>query len=230
MANIVLLTASGIGSRTHQSIPKQFISVKEKPLIVYTMENFQKHEDIDAIVVVCLRGWESCLEAYAQQYQITKLKTITFGGETGYESIRNGLRAISEFADDDDTVLIHDGNRPLTEAKIISECIKTIKEKGNAVTVIPVVEVVFDLSEEREKLLNRDNLVRVQTPMGARLNYLLKTYKRAEDEKIKNAVGFCSLMHIFNEKINFVYGNEKNFKITYKEDIDMFRGLMSLNQ
>ena len=230
MSNIVLLTAAGVGSRTNQSIPKQFISVKDKPLIVYTMENFENNNDIDEIVVVCLKGWENCLKSYAEQFKINKLKSIVIGGNTGYESIRNGLMCIKNFAKDDDIVLIHDGNRPLTSAETISECIRVAKDKGNAIAVIPVVEVVFSQKGTRKELLNRDELVRVQTPQGARLNKLIETYERAEKESKQNCLGFCSLLYEFNEEIFFVRGSEKNFKITYNDDIEMFKGLIGLNE
>ena len=230
MSNIVLLTAAGVGSRTNQSIPKQFISVKDKPLIVYTMENFENNDNIDGIVVVCLKGWENCLKSYAEQFKISKLKSIVIGGNTGYESIKNGLISINEFAKDDDIILIHDGNRPLTSKETISECIRVAKDKGNAITVIPVVEVVFAQKENNKELLNRDELVRVQTPQAARLNKLVEVYERAEVENKQSCLGFCSLLHEFNEEIFFVRGSEKNFKITYSDDIEMFKGLIGLKE
>ncbi len=230
MANFVLLTAAGIGSRTNQSIPKQFIHVNDRPLIIYTMENFQNHNEIDSIVVVCLKGWENCLKAYAEQFKITKLKSIVLGGSTGYESIKNGLNEISTFAHKDDIILIHDGNRPLTNHKTISDCIYTAQTKGNAITVIPTVEVVFDISNEKDKLLNRDHLVRVQTPHAAKFSHILETYDRAEKENKLDKLGFCSLLNEFDEKLNFVYGTERNFKITYEDDIEIFKGLINLKK
>lgn len=231
MANIVLLTAAGVGSRTKQSIPKQFISCNDKPLIIYTMETYQKHPEIDGIVVVCLKGWENCLKAYAEQYNITKLKSVALGGATGYESIRNGIDEIASFAKPNDIVLIHDGNRPFTSHNTISDCILTAKNKGNAITVIPVVEVVYDISNPNEdKILNRDHLVRVQTPHGASLKTLLETYNRAEKEHLQDKLGFCSLLNEFDQKLNYVYGNEKNLKITTKEDLEIFKGLILLEE
>ena len=230
MSNIVLLTAAGVGSRTNQSIPKQFISVKDKPIIVYTMENYQNNEEIDYIVVVCLKGWESCLKSYAEQFNITKLKSIVLGGNSGYESIKNGIKAINEFAVDDDIVLIHDGNRPLTSGKTISDCISTTKEKGNAIAVIPMVEVVFSHINGENELLNRDQLVRVQTPQAAHLKYLTNIYDRAEKENKQDCLGLCSLLHEFNEEMFFVEGSQKNFKITYSDDIEIFKGLMELKE
>lgn len=230
MSNIVLLTAAGTGSRTKQFIPKQFLSIKDKPIILYTMERFQNHPDIDKIVVVCLKGWEDYVKCHAKQYNMSKLTEVVRGGETGYESIINGLSAIKKDGKENDIILIHDGNRPGVSAQTISDCIKVSKEKGSAITYIPTNEVVYNTSSETPKLLNRDNIIRTQTPHGANLKYMLEIYDRAQKENVPSSVvAFCSLLSAFNQKINFVMGSEKNFKITYKEDIDLFRGLVETN-
>ena len=113
--NIAILTAGGVGSRTHQDIPKQFIHVNNKPVIIYTLEAFQKHPNIDEICVAILEGWDQILWAYAKQFNITKLKYVVTGGSTGQESIFNGLSAIRNDHYDNDVVIIHDGNRPMIE-------------------------------------------------------------------------------------------------------------------
>ena len=94
--NVAVLTAGGIGSRAHQDLPKQFLTVENKPILIYTLEAFQQHPSIDEIYISCLEGWETVLEAYAKQFNITKLKRIVTGGATGQESIYNGLKAIKE--------------------------------------------------------------------------------------------------------------------------------------
>ncbi len=228
MSNIALLTAAGIGSRTHQYIPKQFLSIQDKPIIIYTLEKFQNNPNIDKIVVICLDGWQSCLQCYAKQFNITKLESICIGGNTGFESILNGLAEIKKFGNDDDIVLIHDGNRPGVDNDIINNCISTTKEKGSAITYIPTNEVVFNIESTTPELLNRDTLYRTQTPHGAPLKYMCNLYEKAVSQQKTNSVAFCSLLHDFNEPINFVLGNEKNFKITYAEDIDLFKGLLLL--
>lgn len=228
MANYVILTAGGIGSRTNQYIPKQFLSVNDKPIIIYTMETFQNHPEIDKIVVVCLEGWENCLNSYAKQFNITKLESIVLGGASGFESIMNGLNAVKKFANNDDIVLIHDGNRPCTNAKTISDCIQVSKEHDNAITGIPVNEVVFNKTDDGLQLLNRDKLIRTQTPHGARLGYMLDIYAEAKKKGLQDSVAFCSLLHVLNKEIFFVNGSEKNFKITYSDDIDLFKGMVSL--
>ena len=108
---VALLTAAGTGSRMGQDIPKQFMYVEEKPIIIHTMDAFQHHPSIDAMMVVTLPAWREVLKAYASQFNISKLKWIVDGGETGQESIHNGLKELSKHLSDDDTVMIHDGNR-----------------------------------------------------------------------------------------------------------------------
>ena len=134
--NIGLLIAGGIGQRMGQEIPKQFININDKPVIIYTLEAFQNHPDIDAIAVVCLDGWHHVLDVYAKQFNITKLKYIVSGGENGQGSIRNGVYELEKHFGPDDIVLIHDAIRPMVSEEIISDCIRVTKEKGNAITDI----------------------------------------------------------------------------------------------
>ena len=143
MSNIALIIAGGSGNRMHQDIPKQFLTVNEKPVIVYTLEAFQNHPEIDAIAVVCIAGWEQVLRAYAKQFNITKLKHVIPGGENGQGSIRNGVYALEKEYDAKDLVLIHDAIRPMVSAEIISDNIRVALEKGNAITVIPCAEAMM---------------------------------------------------------------------------------------
>ena len=138
MKNIVLIIAGGVGARMGQDIPKQFINVYDKPVIVYTLEAFQKHPSIDAIEVVCLDGWHDVLWAYAKQFGIAKLENIVSGGKNGQDSIRNGLYDIaSRHNGSDDIVLVHDAIRPMVSNDIISDNIRVCRQYGNAITVVP---------------------------------------------------------------------------------------------
>src|SRR5690554_1057282 len=121
--NIALIIAGGSGTRMAQDIPKQFLNVYDKPIIIYTLEAFQKHSNIDVVAVVCIEGWERILNAYAKQFSITKLKHIVPGGDCGQASIRNGLLELEKHYDKDDIVLIHDAIRPMVSQEIISDCI-----------------------------------------------------------------------------------------------------------
>lgn len=176
--NIALLTAAGIGSRMKISTPKQFIYVKNKPLLVYTLEAFENHPNIDTIVVVTLPDWIEVVKAYAKQYNISKLKYIVAGGKDGQESIFNGLKVIKDHYSDEDAVMIHDGNRCLVSGEIISNNLATYYEYGDAVTAIPVVEVVVE-NNEGQSILDRDKLWRTQTPHTYSLSTLWKAHKKS---------------------------------------------------
>ena len=189
MKNIALIIAGGVGARMHQDIPKQFINVHDKPVIVYTLEVFQKHPNIDAIEVVCLDGWHDILKAYALQFGITKLENIVSGGETGLQSIRKGLYDIAtRYKGDDDIVLIHDAIRPMVSAEIISDNIRVCREYGNAITVIPCTAVMLKTMDSvtSEGQIPRDNLKITQTPQAFFLKEILEVHKEAIEKGIKN--------------------------------------------
>ena len=121
--NIAIIIAGGSGSRMGQDIPKQFINVYDKPVLIYTLESFEKHPQIDAIEVVCINGWHDVLWAYAKQFNITKLKWIVEGGKTGQESIRNGVYNLEDKCNDEDNIIIHDGVRPLVDEEVLTDVI-----------------------------------------------------------------------------------------------------------
>ena len=228
--NIAILTAGGTGARTHQDLPKQFITVQNKPIIIYTLEAFQRHPSIDEIYVACLQGWEMVLEAYAKQFNITKLKKIVIGGETGQKSIYNGLRAVYEdHGESDIVVVIHDGNRPLVSQDIITDNLIKQQRFGSAVTVIPTVEVVFasENGETSDKVLKREELWRTQTPQAYRFSELWKVHCQAVKDGVTNAVASCSLMQTYGYTTFFSKGSEKNIKITTAEDIEIFKALLN---
>ena len=227
---IAILTAGGIGSRTHQDLPKQFISVNNKPIIVYTLEAFQNHPSIDEIYVACLEGWNMVLDAYAKQFNISKLKRIVTGGATGQASIYNAMAAIHEdHAEDNIVVLVHDGNRPMVSQDIITDNIVKQKQYGSAVTAIPVTEVVF-VSKDGENsttVLNRDELWRTQTPHAYRFNELWDVHCKAVADGVTNTAASCSLMQKYGYTTYFSKGSEKNIKITTVEDIEVFKALLN---
>lgn len=229
MANVVILTAGGIGSRTHQDIPKQFLNVNNKPILLYTLEAFQKHPNIDEICVAILEGWDQILWAYAKQFNITKLKYVVTGGATGQESIFNGLSAIRPHYKDDDVVLIHDGNRPMIEQDIITDCLVKQKVYGSAVATIPCTEVVF-VSENKldsDHSIPRENLQRTQTPHAYYVGDLWDAHMQAKEKGITNTAASCSLMEALGKRTYFSKGSEKNLKITTVEDIEIFKALLN---
>ena len=225
MANIGLVIAGGSGNRMHQDIPKQFITVHERPVIVYTLEAFQNHPEIDAIAVVCIEGWEQVLWAYAKQFNITKLKYVVPGGKNGQDSIRNGVYELEKHYDKDDIVLIHDAIRPMVSAEIISDCINKTRKYGDAITVIPCAEAMMQTEDGMVSTGSypRDNLKRTQTPQGFRIGKICDLHRRALEAGITNSVASCTLMIEMGEQVHFSAGSEKNIKLATVEDIDFSR-------
>jgi 2-C-methyl-D-erythritol 4-phosphate cytidylyltransferase len=228
MANIGLIIAGGSGNRMHQDVPKQFLTVNEKPVIVYTLEAFQHHPEIDAIAVVCIEGWENILLAYAKQFNITKLQYVVPGGKNGQDSIRNGVYELEKHFAKDDVVLIHDAIRPMVSADILSDCIVKTRQYGNAIAVIPCAEAMIQTEDGKVSCGSypRDNLKRTQTPQGFFIGKICDIHRRAFDKGITNSVASCTLMIEMGEQVYFSMGSEKNIKLTTVEDIDIFKALL----
>lgn len=232
MANIALLIAGGSGNRMHQDIPKQFLTVNERPVIVYTLEAFEKHPDIDAIAVVCIDGWQQVLMAYAKQFNISKLQYVVTGGKNGQDSIRNGIFELEQHFGKDDLVLIHDAIRPMVSEEIISDNIRVAKEKGNAITVIPCAEAMLQ-TEDGEISCGtypRDSLKRTQTPQAFKLGEICQLHRDALKSGITNSIASCTLMIEMGKQVYFSKGSEKNIKLTTLEDIDIFKALLAASR
>lgn len=228
MANIGLLIAGGSGKRMHQDIPKQFITVNERPVIVYTLDAFENHPEIDAIAVVCIEGWEQVLWAYAKQFNITKLKYVVPGGENGQDSIRNGVMELEKYYLPNDFVLIHDAIRPMVSSEIISDNIRVARENGNAITVIPCAEAMLQTEDSFISVGSypRNRLKRTQTPQAFRIGDICDLHRRALKAGITNSVASCTLKIEMGEQVYFSAGSEKNIKLTTVDDIDIFKALL----
>lgn len=230
MANIALLIAGGSGNRMGQDIPKQFMHVDGCPIIIHTMNCFQKHPDIDAISVVCLKGWETVLQAYANQFCIDKLKYIFPGGNSGMESIHNGIYGLQDAGcDDEDLVLIHDSVRPLLSQDIISSNIAICKAYGYAITGIQCREAILESEDgfSSTTSIPRDKLIRTQTPQTFRLRNILNVHEEAKIKGIVDSVASCTLVaEVGGREMHIVPGSEKNIKITTVEDLEILKALM----
>ncbi len=232
--NIALLTAGGTGNRMGQDIPKQFMCIDNKPVIIYTMQAFQHSAEIDAIAVVCLEGWEVMLQAYANQYGISKLKWIFKGADSNQDSIRNGIEDLLKAGcNKDDIILVHDGVRPLVSEEIIRNNISTCIKYGYAVTGLLCKEAIMEKVGDIVKGIDipRERLVRTQTPHTYRLGTLSKAHKAAYEKGIKNTVASCTLFYSLGvTEQHIVWGSEKNgLKLTRPEDIELFKAMIHTN-
>lgn len=231
MKKIGIIIAGGVGSRMGQSIPKQFINVDEKPIIIYTLEAFQRHPNIDSIVVVCLEGWHSVLKSYADQFNISKLESIVLGGENGQQSIKNGLDEVKRLGyEDDDIVLIHDAIRPMVDEEILSDNIAKSEVYGNATTVVPCTTVVLKKGEDEsysEEVVDREQLYLTQTPQAFRLGEILSAHEEAQEKGITNSVASCDLYTRLGKKVYYSAGSETNIKLTRPGDIQIFKALLN---
>ena len=234
--NVAIIIAGGVGNRMGQDIPKQFINVYDKPILMYTLESFQRHPMVDAIEVVCIEGWENVVWAYAKQYAIDKLKWITIGGKTGQESIRNGVYNLEDKCSPDDIVIIHDGIRPLVAPEVLTDVINKAQKLGNAVTSLPYNEQIFVVNEEDEntttKFIPRETLRRVSTPQAYRYSLLNEKYKEAFEKGI-GILGshYTNTMMVeLGVRLNFAAGSDKNIKLTTKDDLEMFKAYLNKNE
>ena len=228
--NVALIIAGGSGSRMGQDIPKQFINVQDKPIIIYTLEGFQRHPQIDAIEVVCIDGWHDILWAYAKQFGITKLKWVVSGGESGQESIRNGVYNLEGVCGDDDIVVIHDGIRPMVDETVLSDVIVKCNKYGNAVTSLPYNEQIFKIDDEISTVeyIPRETLRRVSTPQAYKFGKLDWAYHKAFEEKIGiYGSSYTNTMMVeLGERLYFACGSDKNIKLTTKDDLELFKAYL----
>ncbi len=227
MSNIALIIAGGSGARMGQDIPKQFINVYDKPVLIYTLEGFQNHPSIDAIEVVCIDGWHDALKAYAKQFDITKLQWVISGGSNCQESIRNGVYCLQGKISDDDIVVVHDGIRPLVDESVLSDVIDKGKQYGAAVSSLPYNEQIFVTDDHisTTKYIPRDTLRRVSTPQAYRFDLLVSKYREAYEKGIGvyDSQYTNTMMVDLGVTLYFAKGSEKNIKLTTKDDLEIFK-------
>lgn len=234
--NYAVVIAGGSGHRMGQDIPKQFINVYDKPVLIYTLEGFQRHPQIDAIVVVCIDGWENVVWAYAKQFNITKLKWIVPGGKSGQESIRNGVYALEGIAKPDDIVVIHDGVRPLVDEAVLTDVLLVAHKYGNAVTSMPYNEQIFVIDKEDEtttrQYIPRETLRRVSTPQAYRFDLLDSKYHEAFEKEIGiYGSSYTNTMMVeLGVTLHFAAGSDRNIKLTTKDNLEMFKAYLKLDK
>ena len=227
-----IITAGGIGARTGLTIPKQFVVVEGKPVVIHTLEVFDAHPEIDMICVPCLAGWEEKLENDVKRFGISKLKLIVQGGETGFLSIRNALFALEPYLDDKDIVMVHDGIRPLVSERLISDNLALCRAKGNAVAVVDCLETMLQVdcadSAFSQMSLNKDLIKRAQAPQSLTFGEFMALHREAQQNNITDAVATSALLTALGRRVWIHRGDEKNIKITHMHDIEFFRKILAL--
>ena len=232
--NIAIIIAGGSGRRMGEDIPKQFINIFDKPVLVYTLEGFQQHPQIDAIEVVCIEGWIDVVWSYARQFNIDKLKWVIPGGKTGQESIRNGVFYLEDKASLTDNIVIHDGIRPLVESSVLTDVIDKCSQFGNAVTSMPYNEQIFLVDENDDstttKYIPREKLRRVSTPQAYKYGLLKEKYHEAFEKKIGiYGSSYTNTMMVeLGVRLHFAIGSDRNIKLTTKDDLELFKAYLKL--
>ena len=235
--NIAVIFAGGIGSRMHsKELPKQFLMLRGKPVIIHTLEQFENHDEIDAIVISCIEDRIQYLNELLEKYNIRKVKKIVPGGKTGQLSIYNGLCAAESVVDKEEKniVLIHDGVRPLINSKLITDNIRSVKENGSAITCVKAKETILLVENEDNAEINTipdRNCVRLaEAPQSFFLNDIMEVERRAINEGLTNAIDSCSLMKKYGKKIYLIEGPTENIKITTPDDFYIMRAILDAKE
>ena len=228
--NIAVIFAGGSGQRMRsKDIPKQFLELHQKPIIIYTLEQFEKHPNIDAIVIACKEDWIDYLKNLVYKYRIEKIRRIVPGGETGQMSIYHGLIAAQEISHGEQSiVLIHDGVRPLINDQLITDNINSVKAHGSAITTAIVKETILVVNgnEEIEQVPNRSKSRVAKAPQSFWLDEIIAVHHKAQDEGEKNFIDSCTMMKYYGHSLYLVDGPYENIKITTPDDFYIMRALL----
>ena len=232
--NTALIFAGGAGRRMHSAgKPKQFLELHGKPIIIHTLEHFDRHPQIDAIAVVCIAGWVDYLKELLVRFHIKKVRWIVPGGETSQESTRAGLGILEANCDPRDTiVLIHDGVRPLITEKVISDNIAAVKEYGNAITAAPAIETIITVDENEDvtELIDRQSCRLARAPQSFYLSDIIAMHQKAMADNYDKMIDSASLMIHYGVKLHLVEGPAENIKITTPSDFYIFKAIQEARE
>ncbi len=234
---IAVIFAGGTGSRMHgATMPKQFLELGGRPIIVHTLRHFQEHHEVDAIFIACLEPWIGELEALVARFDLGKVRAIVPGGETCQLSIASGLEAAKAWLDAcapdaDPVVLVHDGVRPLIDESTISRCIRSVAEHGATATIAPAAETVIVTSDGQvDEVLDRSRCQLARAPQGFRFSELLAEHRRAQAEGRTDFIDCVSLMNHYGHAISTIEGPPDNIKITTRRDFFAFKGYVDYKE
>ena len=226
---VAVILAGGKSGRNRQNIPNQFINILGKPAIVYCLEAYQAHPAVDDIYVVCLKGWEQIVTAYAQQYGITKLRSLIPAAPSGILSVRNGVEYVKAICRDDDIVIFQESTRPLISADMISKLLQSCYENGSATVCSKMKDhVQFIYVNGKARYIDRDSVVSLESPEAYRLGIIKSVFLDSEKKQHPLNESCCSML-LFNlgYDINFIEGSINNIKIVRQEDIAIITSLLS---
>lgn len=226
--NTAIILAGGVGSRMGVDRPKQFLMVQDKPIISYCLDIFQKHSEIDSIVIVVSEQWQDFTEEYVQKYGVTKVKGYAPAGKSRQHSIYNGLKCIDKNVPDTDIVIVHDAARPLVSDQIISDCIKGATDYDGAMPVISVKDTVYQSKDGQEIgcLLKRSELFAGQAPESFKFRKYFDIHNQVTDEEIGATAGSSEIAYRHGMEVRMVKGSERNLKITTIEDLETFETIL----
>lgn len=225
--NVALILAAGVDARFQMDIPKQFVNVNNRPIIVYTLEIFQQHPDIDEIVVCCLDGWQELVRVYGKQFNISKLKKIIQGGKNAQESTYYGLEVLKDRCGSGDIVVVHDAIRPNVSEEIITASIQTCRKNDMGVAATYIMDNIMHSNDERQgyESIDRSKIMKVQTPQAFDYQYIWDMHNKALEKKCVGAWDNSSMLTSLGQMVYFSKGSDLNLKINTTEDVEMFKAL-----
>lgn len=230
--NIAVIFAGGSGKRMNTvAKPKQFLELNGKPIIVYTLEIFDNLPEIDGIIVVCIKEWIPYMNKLIRKFELTKILEVVQGGDTGQDSIYNGLLTAKKYGNNDSVVLIHDGVRPLINEKTILDNIKMVKATGSCITCIPATET-FVVKQDNGSLHipTRSNSLIARAPQSFRLGDIFSAHEKARAANIHDFIDSCTMMSYYGHKLSTIIGPVENIKITTPTDFFIFRAIEEVHE
>ena len=230
--NVAVIFAGGTGQRMNtRTKPKQFLELHGKPILVYTIEEFNNHPEIDGIVVVMLEEWIDYCKHLVNKYMLSKVKAIVPGGKTALESQRNGLKEAEKIFGPESIVLIHDGVRPLVDDSTISKNIASVKERGATITVTPAIETITVKTDSGEvgQIIERSKVEMAKAPQSFKLYDILQAHESAERDSL-SFIDSATLMQHYGYTLYTVEGSPENIKITTPNDFYTFRALVDAKE
>ncbi|MDQ7818292.1 MAG: 2-C-methyl-D-erythritol 4-phosphate cytidylyltransferase [Melioribacteraceae bacterium] len=218
-----VIPSGGVGSRTSNPLPKQYVKFGGKEIIAYTLEVFQNSKSIDEIIVAAQQEFFGFLDSIKEKYNITKLKDPVEGGQERQYSVINAVRSLN--ADAEDIIVVHDAVRPLLSSKILDDAIRAAKEFGGSIVALKAKDTLIKGDSEISSYLDRNEVYYVQTPQVFKYEIFIEAVKNAEENKF---LGTDESMLVYNSNypIKIVTGSSFNFKITSDDDMKMFDSII----